>query len=284
MWALTPTLMAEPAPLRLALMRKIKSVLFKLAARNAGSRLYAPHKVSELRRLLELPFDPDNVPHGFGYKLDERLVEYPWLFSRLPETPGELLDAGSVLNHDFILSHPGLKSKKITIITLAPEGHSFWNLGINYVYGDLRQTYFRGDYFDFIVCVSTLEHIGLDNQRFHPGQLSNLGHAGSHLEAVKEFRRTLKPGGRCYITVPFGKSFRGHWHQVFDGDMIDELVATFRPSWFKETYFRHLPSAGWQTSSRKAASDAVYFDYQVDRLWPGCPAAAEAVVCLELEK
>src|SRR4030088_2822748 len=111
--------MAEQGTLRLALLRKIKSILFDIGARNAGSRLYAPHKVSELRRLLELPFDPDNVRKGFGYKLDERLVEYPWLFSRLPDGPGALLDAGSVLNHDFILSHSRLQSKNITIMTLA---------------------------------------------------------------------------------------------------------------------------------------------------------------------
>lgn len=275
--------MAEPALLRIALMRKIKSVLFKLGARNAGSRLYAPHKVSELRRLLELPFTGNNVPKGFGHKLDERLVEYPWLFSRLPETPGELLDAGSVLNHGFILSHPALKSKKITIMTLAPEGHSFWNVGINYVYGDLRQTYFRGDYFDFIVCVSTLEHIGLDNQRFHSSEINEAA-SGSHLAVVQEFRRMLKPGGRCYITVPFGKRLRAQWHQVFDGAMVDEMVAAFAPALLTEMYFRHLPDVGWQTSSRSASADAVYFDFEVDQPWKGCPAAAEAVLCLEMVK
>ena len=107
--------------------------------------------------------------------------------SQLPGTPGELLDAGSVLNHDFILSHPGLMSKKITIMTLAPEDHSFWNMGINYVYGDLRHTYFRDEYFDFVVCISTLEHIGLDNQRFHPGEFSRIRHPGSHLAACRNF-------------------------------------------------------------------------------------------------
>jgi SAM-dependent methyltransferase len=280
--------MAEPASLRVTLLRKLKSVLFTLAARNAGSRLYAPHKVSELRRMLELPFDPSHLPRGFGHKLDERLVEYPWLFFVLPDGPGELLDAGSALNHDFILDQPSLQSKKMTIMTLAPEAHNFWDRGISYLYGDLRHTCFRDELFDFIVSVSTLEHIGLDNQRFHSaqlrGQVGQAMQAGSHLEAVNEFRRILKPGGRCYITVPFGKKFRGKWHQVFDADMVDELVTAFAPASHTETYFRHLPEVGWQTSSRSAASDAVYFDYQVDRPWSGCPAAAEAVACLELRK
>ena len=216
--------MAKSTSLREVFLRKLKSVLFAAGARNAGSRLYAPHKVSELRRILKLPFDAGSVPRGWGRRLDERLVEYPWLFSRLPAGLGELLDAGSVLNHGFILNHPmlqdRLKGKKITIMTLAPEGHSFWDRGINYVYGDLRHTYFRDGAFDFVVCVSTLEHIGLDNQRFHAGALST-STSGSHLVAVQEFRRTLKPGGRCYVTVPFGKRFRGQWHQVFDGDMVD---------------------------------------------------------------
>lgn len=276
--------MAGPASLREAFLRKLKSVLFALGARNAGSRLYAPHKVSELRRLLDLPFDPNHVPHGFGHKLDERLVEYPWLFSRLPDSPGELLDAGSILNHDFILSHSKLQGKKLTIMTLAPEGKSFWDRGINYIYGDLRQTYFRDSYFDFVVCISTLEHIGLNNQRFHAGQLNETAPCGSHLQGVQEFRRVLKPGGRCYITVPFGKRFRGRWHQVFDGDMIDDLLAAFAPASHTETYFRHLPDAGWQISARNAASNAIYFDFEVDKPFPGCPAAAEAIVCLELIK
>lgn len=277
--------MANSTSLREALLRKLKKVLFDVGARNAGSRLYAPHKVSELRHVLEQPFDSRNVPRGFGHKLDERLMEYPWLFSRLPAGPGELLDAGSVLNHDFILRHPalqaGLQEKKITIMTLAPEGHSYWDRGINYVYGDLRRTYFRDGHFDFVVCVSTLEHIGLDNQRFHAGEVSETA-SGSYLDAVREFRRTLKPGGRCYITVPFGKRLRGRWHQVFDGDMVDEVVSAFAPARVTETYFRYFPDAGWQTSSRSAAGDAIYFDYEVDKPWPGCPATAEAVVCLEM--
>ena len=280
--------MAKSTLLREAFLRKLKKVLFDLGARNAGSRLYAPHKVSELRRVLEMPFDTRNLPRGFSYRLDERLVEYPWLFSRLPAGPGELLDAGSVLNHDFILSHPTLQpklqGKKLTIMTLAPEGYSFWDRGINYVYGDLRRTYFRDESFDLVVCVSTLEHIGLENQRFHSTNLEETAAGGSHLDAVKEFGRVLKPGGRCYITVPFGKKFRGKWHQVFDSGMVDEVVEAFAPVRVTETYFRHLPDAGWQTSSRSASADAIYFDYEVDKPWKGCPATAEAVVCLELEK
>jgi ubiquinone/menaquinone biosynthesis C-methylase UbiE len=34
---------------------------------------------------------------------------------------------------------------------------------ISYVYGDLRNTILKDQCFDEIVCISTLEHIGMDN-------------------------------------------------------------------------------------------------------------------------
>jgi len=35
--------------------------------------------------------------------------------------------------------------------------------GISYIFEDLRESCFRDDYFDIVVSLSTIEHIGLDN-------------------------------------------------------------------------------------------------------------------------
>ena len=43
------------------------------------------------------------LPREYGKYLDERVVEYPWLFSRLAQAEGRVLDAGSMLNFDYIL-------------------------------------------------------------------------------------------------------------------------------------------------------------------------------------
>jgi hypothetical protein len=56
-----------------------------------------------------------------GEFIDERVVEYPWFISRLNEEKTRLLDAGSILNYSYILQHPKIKNKDITIITLEPE-------------------------------------------------------------------------------------------------------------------------------------------------------------------
>ena len=125
---------------------------------------YNFYKQKKIREAIESGgFDAKKLPHGYGFRLDDRIVEYPWFFSKLPAQAGNLLDAGSVLNTDYILSHDSLKNKKIFISTLAPESYCFWEKTVSYVYEDLREVCYRDCYFDWIVCLSTLEHVGMDN-------------------------------------------------------------------------------------------------------------------------
>src|SRR3954452_702969 len=49
------------------------------------------------------------------------------------------------------------------IVTLAPEAAAYWSRGISYVYGDLRDLPYRDGYFDTVVCISAVEHVGMDN-------------------------------------------------------------------------------------------------------------------------
>lgn len=142
----------------------------------------------------------------YGYRIDERIVEIPWFMSRLPHGKSRLLDAGSALNHKPILTQPVISEKKLFISTLAPEPKNFLNLGISYIYEDLRETCFRSEYFDHIACISTLEHVGLNNTMLYTNDLEKREEdANGYIPLINVFHSILKPGGKLFITVPFGK-------------------------------------------------------------------------------
>lgn len=228
---------------------------------------------------------PDGVfPQGWGRWLDERAVEYPWFFSRLPPAPGKLLDAGSVLNFDYVLSHERLRNKAVSIFTLGPESENYCHRGISYVYGDLRECCYRDDYFDWIVSISTLEHVGMNNTLFYSSDASkNECDPESHLQALAELRRILKAKGVLYLTLPFGRPQNLGWLQIFDAVMVRRLLHVFQPASFREAYYRYT-HAGWQSSSAEECCDALYFDPSRRGTMETEIAAAEAVVCLELVK
>jgi hypothetical protein len=247
---------------------------------------YDEHKVHEISRVLRQgDFHSDQVPHGYGFRLDERIIEYPWLFSKLPAGPGTLLDAGSVLNSEYLLDHPSLKSKKLHICTLAPESHCYWERGISYLFDDLRRLSYRSELFDWVACLSTLEHVGQDNSFYTGG----LGHPQEvqpedYLLAVRELCRVLKPGGSVYLSVPFGRAVSHGWFQVFDQRMIETVMAAFGPASHAVNYFLYKPE-GWCSSNALETANATIFDIHHAKGYdPDFAAAARAVCCLELKK
>jgi len=263
---------------------RLKSYLFLAHGRRPYARGYFSYRQLQLEKYLNASFRSGNLPDGWGLWLDERVVEYPWFLSRLPCAPGKLLDAGSVLNHDYVLSHPKLQNKAITIFTLAPEPESYWKRGISYLYGDLRDCGYRNEYFDWIVSISTLEHIGMNNTRLYTTDKSkDECQPESDLQAVTELRRIVRSGGTLYLTLPFGRAEYHEWLQIFDKEKVENLLNVFGPASFHEIYFRYTNS-GWQLSSADECRDARYFDSWRTGWTRTELAAAEAVVCLELVK
>lgn len=233
------------------------------------------------------------LPAGHGRFLDERVVEYPWLLSRLRGGRGRLLDAGSILNHRSIISHPALAGYDISIFTLAPEGAAFWRRGVSYLYGDMRELPFRDDYFDQVVCVSSLEHVGMDNTLIYTkDRRYQESRKTDYLLAAAELRRVLKPGGRCLLTVPFGRYQDDGFQQQFDDAMLERLREVLNPAGLEETYFRYTP-AGWELSDRRRCGRSryfnihrtKYFDPDSDRGYdPDLAAAARAAAAWDMTK
>jgi SAM-dependent methyltransferase len=224
------------------------------------------------------------LPEEYGNRLDERVVEFPWVLSRLDFSESVLLDAGSALNFPCLTTHRALIQKQIVIYTLSPE-EVIRDARISYVYGDLRRTLFRDECFDEIVSISTLEHIGMDNTLLYSGDSRfNEKRPEDYLLAVQEFRRLLKPGGRLFITVPYGVYENHGWLQQFDRAMVERVRRVFDGSRAEVTYYRYNED-GWNVSTAEACADCRYFDiHRKSGYDPDYAAAARAVACLELVK
>ena len=229
------------------------------------------------------------LPSGYGTGIDERVVEYPWMYSRLPLGGGRVLDAGSVFNYDFLIPLPLIRTKTLHILTLVPEGHCHCIHGVSHLYSDLRSIPIVSDYYDVVACISTLEHIGMDNSAFHAGVEDA---PDDYLIAVREMRRVLRPRGECLLTVPFGRYANFGSFQLFDERLVENVIAAFAPSHVEETYFRYT-SQGWCLSDSRECAGAEYVPWVMqspkDRptqypVQPDNAAAARAVACLRMIK
>src|ERR1044072_8137440 len=243
--------------------------------------------------LLDTFAENRSLSQGYGYRLDARIIEIPWVLSRARKTGSRFLDAGSALNYDFVLTSPALKQKQTTIVTLAPEGQAFWRMGVSYVFGDLRDLDFRDERFDAIACISTIEHIGMDNTMYAEDlAIAQRSDKSEFILAVKELKRVLKPRGSLFISFPFGRYENHGWFQKFDSSLVDTLVNAFAPSQQHEAIFQYHPN-GWQLSNREACKDCEFFDVHTSKTSdpnstiespPDYPAGERGLACLEVKK
>ncbi|EKD76129.1 MAG: hypothetical protein ACD_43C00217G0006 [uncultured bacterium] len=265
---------------------------YLLRGRKPWTPGYLPYRAQQITATLQNPAlmklfaNVNHLPEKYALNLDERLVEFPWILSQLPTTPGNLLDAGSTINHPFIINEPVFANKDVTIMTLAPEDKSFWQKRISYVYGDLRNVPFRSDWFDSITCISTLEHVGMNNDVYTTDVTYHEADTKSHLEVISEFTRILKKGGRLYLTLPYGIFKLCGFQQVFNAEMVQAVKARFAGKLITETYYRYT-TAGWQLATAADCANCDYFNINATKeksYESDYAAAARAVVCLILEK
>lgn len=201
------------------------------------------------------------LPEHFGVGFDERVAEYPWIFSRLSKREKvEILDAGSTFNFPEIISHPSVKNKQLTIFTYYPEPNNFSENRISYVYGDLREMPFKNNQFDEVVCQSTMEHVDMDNSIYGYELSKNENEAQKsyeYLKVVDELTRVLKPGGKLLLTFPYGKFENHGFFQQFDEEMVNRIAKQLSASGqYTDEYLLYTPT-GWTFAQAGVCKDIV---------------------------
>ncbi|HET7467789.1 MAG TPA: class I SAM-dependent methyltransferase [Candidatus Dormibacteraeota bacterium] len=199
--------------------------------------------------------------------MTERVIEIPWVISRI-RGEHRLLDVGTTWALPVYLDAMRVSGVSelwgVDLVRKPVEGFRM-------VQGDVRSLPFRDASFELVVCISTLEHIGLDVSGY--GGLAQSEASGDVL-ALRELARILTPGGRLLITVPFGRRQQLHWLRQYDQPAWDELVRQTDLQTGELAYYRYGDVRGWRRAFPPELPDRGFQEL-------GAPNAT-GVLCAEL--
>lgn len=254
---------------------------------------YYEYKWENIQKYISEPdilfqFAKKKLDNGFGIGIDERIVEYPWIINNLPDSKTKLLDAGSTFNFQIILDQVKVKEKELTIYTYFPEVNKFNEKRISYVYGDLRELPFRDEWFDGIVCQSTIEHIDMNNSIYGYDIRYNRDESEKsyeYLKAVHELLRILKSRGYLFLTFPCGKFEHHGFFQQFDLEMIDRIIDALRNFGQMNIDYLKYSINGWNFCDYSDCKDIESFNPHTGK-GKGIDGAAHcrAVCCIKFIK
>jgi len=122
-----------------------------------------------------------------------RVVEIPWAMDRLKRDtkPGQRL----LVVGDVITAKLADMSYDIDLVDMDAEASSNGHLRVQKM--DIRRAELPAGAFDAAVCISTIEHVGVQGMEFPDGDRLAAG----------IIHRALKRGGKLLLTAPFGKPF-----------------------------------------------------------------------------
>jgi len=195
---------------------------------------------------------------------DERVVEIPWVLSRLRRS-GRVLEIGYAYAEPAYLAGLLRAGVELVGVDLAARDVE----GMEAVEADVRDLPFSDGSFDQALLVSTLEHVGADNTVYG---LEAESDGDSRLRALRELRRVLGRDGSLLVTVPLGESGDYGWFRQEDERGWTRLYA--RAGFFvEEVEAYELTPEGWRATRDFRAAGVRYGSRG---------PAASAVLCAEL--
>jgi SAM-dependent methyltransferase len=192
---------------------------------------------------------------------DERAIETSWCLARY-RGEARVLDVGyAFAKPAYLAALVNLGAPALVAVDIADAVVP----GVKSVRADVRSLPLERNSFDVVFCISTLEHVGADDDRYGRGLAS-----GGIDEALRELRRV---GGRILITVPSGEPGDYGW---FVQDEPDGWRTRFRDAGFLvfEDELYELTSKGWR------AAESIAAGVRYGERGPG----ASAVLCAELHR
>lgn len=195
-----------------------------------------------------------------------RGIEYSWVLKNLEPGRGRVLDIGC--------------SRSFFSHILVSRGYDTYGIDTSPYYGkhpkmefnqgDVTNTPFADEFFDAIVAVSTVEHIGV-------GYYGDPRYEDGDFAAIREMARILKKNGRILVTSPYCRDYLlTESERIYDEIRLDKIAHLVdRLSLEKEEYYTYSGRGRWIKSSKEEARDAPSSSPQ---------AQTRTTVCLALVK
>jgi SAM-dependent methyltransferase len=181
---------------------------------------------------------------------DERAIEIPWCLARYDGEP-RVLDVG------YAFAEPAYLAGLVALGAADLAGADLARRdvpGLRPVVGDVRALPLDDDAFELILCISTLEHIGRDNEVY---DVTAPREEEGDAVALRELRRVLTRDGRVLVSVPTGEPDDQGWQLQ---RTPEDWLAVFERAGFlvfeDELYVRGAD--GWRTATLDEARTARY--------------------------
>jgi SAM-dependent methyltransferase len=181
---------------------------------------------------------------------DERAIEIPWALARY-DGEDHVLDIGYAFAEPaYLAGLVALGATDLVGVDLATADVP----GLRSVVADVRALPFSDSSYDLAFCISTLEHIGRDNEVYDVD--AERDDAGDEA-ALRELHRVLTKDGRLLVSVPTGEHDDQGWQIQ---RTPEEWIAVFERAGFivyeDELYLR--AANGWRRASLAEARTARY--------------------------
>lgn len=204
----------------------------------------------------------------------DRGIEWGWCYDHLPAGSGKVLDFGPM--DGFQLSNDarnkGYTVTAIGVEPIEPPGE------VTYIRQDILTVELTG-LFDYVLNVSTTEHVGLaDAQgRTRYGEPPN---PNGDLEAMSKLRALMKPDARQILTIPIGRDAAvGNFHRVYGPGRLPQLLEGYEV--LKQAYWvKADDDSQWLPCSKEQALAEIPIMPPVPNMIQLCYALGGYILCL----
>lgn len=220
------------------------------------------------KSLFKLPYQP------YGFKETERVIEIPWALSCIESNDQRVLDVGYAFAEDRYLNElVNLNLDELHGVDYVLNEHR--SAKILKKQADLRtMDCYPENYFDVILCVSTIEHVGHNNDVYFEEKGFERDFDGD-LKALRNLAKILKPKGKLVISVPYGKKVDYNWFVQYDEGHLNRLLKFQGLKTLKKDLFVYR-NRGWSSAEE---GDLRKIEYKGNE----APAAA-GLACVLMQK